>query len=422
MAGDEKSAAYSDVKSHLQNLLDAKEKQLQQAGTLGQRVLAQQMELEERIRQLQEDIGDESGGESGVSSDAMEKLKDLADTLDQWERENTALSSGFGKSSASSPSTEESTGESPKAPARPATASRRAKNAAHRADDVEFAFEISTTLRDEIHRLQSLLGERDEAIQDLKEEKEDLETSVEGLRSALKQQEQNADKSKEDNWNLEVSSQELRTELATSLANSAKLEGDVKRLTKSLATTRDAHETAQSELAKTQTSLDELRQKHETDITLAREQFAAESEGGLSEEVNRLQTLLGERDSIIQQMQEERYGLDGSVTALRTALQQMQERSEGDNWNLEESSQHSKSQTMFSRSSGFTILDGMFNNVGRDLIVRSVEYWTEGSTSCVLPPSMQLPQPGAIEVIGFDAGYGINVEPDQPVIDGHKEA
>jgi ferritin-like metal-binding protein YciE len=100
MAGpepDEKSAVHSDVKSHLRNLLDAKEKQLQQAGTLGQRVLAQQMELEERIRQLQEDIEDESGGKSGVGSDAMEKLKDLADTLDQWERENTVLTSGFGK-------------------------------------------------------------------------------------------------------------------------------------------------------------------------------------------------------------------------------------------------------------------------------------------------------------------------------------
>ncbi|KAJ7821017.1 hypothetical protein B0H14DRAFT_3471865 [Mycena olivaceomarginata] len=42
-----------DMRYHLQSLLDAKERQLQQAGALGQRVLAQQMELEERIRQLQ---------------------------------------------------------------------------------------------------------------------------------------------------------------------------------------------------------------------------------------------------------------------------------------------------------------------------------------------------------------------------------
>jgi hypothetical protein len=95
-----------------------------------------------------------------------------------------------------------------------AAQSRRAKNAAHRADDVgqsyffsllrphlindethrsipvEFAFEIGSGLLTEVRRLQSLLGERDKAIQDMKEEKDDLEKSVESLRTALRQQEQ----------------------------------------------------------------------------------------------------------------------------------------------------------------------------------------------------------------------------------------
>lgn len=43
-----------------------------------------------------------------------------------------------------------------------------------------------------MRRLQSLLGERDKAIQDMKEEKDDLETSLEGLRAALKEQESSA--------------------------------------------------------------------------------------------------------------------------------------------------------------------------------------------------------------------------------------
>jgi hypothetical protein len=88
-----------------------------------------------------------------------------------------------------------------------AAQSRRAKNAAHRADDVgqsyffallhphaindethrstpvEFAFEIGSGLLTEVRRLQSLLGERDKAIQDMKEEKEDLEKSAESLRT-----------------------------------------------------------------------------------------------------------------------------------------------------------------------------------------------------------------------------------------------
>jgi len=40
---------------------------------------------------------------------------------------------------------------------------RRAKNAAHRTDDVEFAFEIGSGLLTEVRCLQSLLGEWDKA-------------------------------------------------------------------------------------------------------------------------------------------------------------------------------------------------------------------------------------------------------------------
>ncbi|KAL0069266.1 hypothetical protein AAF712_003630 [Marasmius tenuissimus] len=279
----------SDIRSHFQVLLDEKEKQLQQAGTLGQRVLAQQIELEERIRQLQETIGDgdsaeggyESGGEGGTNNkEAAERLTELAETLLQWDRENAILSSSFGKSSAS-PSIpvaelprEESVGERSKASTSAAAQSRRAKNAAHRADDVEFAFEIGSGLLNEVRRLQSLLGERDKAIQDMKEERDDLEASVESLRTALKQQEQSADKFKEENWNLEVTLQDLRTQLNNSLSHTAKLEGDLKKLTKSLATTQNAHETSKSDLAATQASLETLQAKHETDVALARKNAA----------------------------------------------------------------------------------------------------------------------------------------------------
>ncbi|KAK7027276.1 hypothetical protein VNI00_015365 [Paramarasmius palmivorus] len=203
--------------------------------------------------------------------------------LDQWERENTGLSSDFRK--ASSPLLVESTVGSSKA------SDRRAKTA-HGADNTEFAFGVNSGLLTEVRRLQSLLGERDKIIQDLTKEKGDLEASVEGLRSSLKQQEQSADKAKEENWNLEISSQELRTELSNSLAHSAKLEEDLKRLRKCLAITCDAHEAAQSELAKTQTCLDELRQKHEINNALARKQLLVTSEGELSEEVNHCSLLV----------------------------------------------------------------------------------------------------------------------------------
>lgn len=82
-------------KFQLQLLLDNKEKQLQQAGALGQRVLAQQIELEEKIRQLQE-LDADSGDEEELDTDARERYRELADTIKEWDVENAQLSSAFG--------------------------------------------------------------------------------------------------------------------------------------------------------------------------------------------------------------------------------------------------------------------------------------------------------------------------------------
>lgn len=54
--------------------------------------------------------------------------------------------------------------------------------------------DIGNNLLAEIRRLQSLLTERDKAIQDMKEERDDLEKTVEALKATLKQQERSAGK------------------------------------------------------------------------------------------------------------------------------------------------------------------------------------------------------------------------------------
>ncbi|KAH8084310.1 hypothetical protein BXZ70DRAFT_957639 [Cristinia sonorae] len=279
-----------DMRLYLQTLLDGKERQLQQAGTLGQQLLAQRMELEERIRQLQElDLDIDDDADAGI----RDKYRELADSIKQWDRENEHLthtfitkpaSNGIPSSSLPSQSLEPTRGElersleRSKAAASGTTAaqsSRRAKNAAHRADDVEFAFEIGSGLLTEVRRLQSLLGERDKAIQDMKEEKDDLEKTVESLRSALRSQEQSADKYKEENWNLEVTLQELRTQLTEYQAASQRLESEQKRLTRLLAATRESVDQHKTDAERHQTAYEELKAKHETDIAQARKHAAS---------------------------------------------------------------------------------------------------------------------------------------------------
>ncbi|CAL1699777.1 unnamed protein product [Somion occarium] len=282
------SASSGDMRFYLQNLLDGKEKQLQQAGTLGQQLLAQRMELEERIRQLQDfdlDAGDDD------DATIREKYRELAETIKAWDAENEQLSDAFtlkpavnGAASPSSHSVELSRGdierslERSKASGSGTTAaqsSRRAKNAAHRADDVEFAFEIGSGLLTEVRRLQSLLGERDKALQDVKEEKEDLEKTVESLKTALREQEQSADKFKEENWNLEVTLQELRAQLTDSQTTTVRLEGDTKRLTKMLTTARETADQHKNEAERHQNAFEELKAKHETDVAQARKHAAS---------------------------------------------------------------------------------------------------------------------------------------------------
>lgn len=87
------------MRLHLQALLDNKEKQLQSAATLGHQLLAQRMELEERIRQMQEhelDAGNASGSEDGLDVSARERYRELADSLKAWDAENEQLTSVFG--------------------------------------------------------------------------------------------------------------------------------------------------------------------------------------------------------------------------------------------------------------------------------------------------------------------------------------
>ncbi|KAJ7301724.1 hypothetical protein DFH08DRAFT_978491 [Mycena albidolilacea] len=153
----------------------------------------------------------------------------------------------------------------PEAPTKPAPTtptaaaqSRRTKNAAHCADDVGLLIEVC--------RLQGWLRERDKSIQDMKEEKDDLEKRIETLRTALRQQESSADKYKEESRNLAVTLQDLHIQLsAASLLESANsLKAD--RLAAQLAASLQAAETAEHEAEHFSGVVEEIKAKHEADI------------------------------------------------------------------------------------------------------------------------------------------------------------
>ena len=167
----------------------------------------------------------------------------------------------------------------------------------------EFAFEIGSSLLTEVRRLQSLLAERDKAIQDMKEEKDDLTKLVEDLTTGLRTQEANAgmyfrvscygvidhpvDKYKEENWNLEVTLQELRTQLQDAQAAGQNSEAERKRAAKQLLTARDTIDQHKNEAERLTSKLEDLKAKHETDVAQMRKQAA-----GLQRDKSDLQSTL----------------------------------------------------------------------------------------------------------------------------------
>lgn len=85
------TSSHGEIRDRLQSLLDDKEKQLQLAGTLGQRILAQQMELEDRINQLPLSSSLDQGLEEHIQEDVQEKLRELEEVLAGWENENAVV-------------------------------------------------------------------------------------------------------------------------------------------------------------------------------------------------------------------------------------------------------------------------------------------------------------------------------------------
>ncbi|KAF8583299.1 hypothetical protein K439DRAFT_1661365 [Ramaria rubella] len=293
--------AGGNLRVQLQALLDDKEKQLRLAGTLGQRFLQQQMELEERISQLNdlEAAKTSATDDEVVESEIRDKLQELKDTMNAWESENQDMFGMLGNKANGVPPSpplpplpslgpeDTSIVASPSSGPSAAQSSRRAKNAAHRANDVEFAFEIGSSLLTEVRRLQSLLAERDKAIQDMKEEKDDLEKLVENLTTGLRTQETSADKYKEENWNLEVTLQELRSQLQDAQSTGQNSEAERKRAAKQLLTARDAIDQHKNEAERLTTTLAEFKAKHETDVAQMRKQAA-----GLQRDKSDLQSSL----------------------------------------------------------------------------------------------------------------------------------
>jgi hypothetical protein len=76
------------LRQHLSTLLDQKSSQLQMLGTMGQEILRQQQELEERIRGFEDEEGE---GEDQVGEETKARLQELDEAMRAWESQNEGM-------------------------------------------------------------------------------------------------------------------------------------------------------------------------------------------------------------------------------------------------------------------------------------------------------------------------------------------
>lgn len=244
------STSPSQVKRSLEAHITETERRLHDTQKLGQSLLQQQADLQEKLREV-----DQQQGDAEISPELRRRLADL-------EREHNDVGKEIARAllgpKSRAVSGEEKPGAEPSTLSSQATASptkvtapsRRQRNQpSNRAGDLQFAADISTSLLAQVRQLQSAVAERDDLLKQANADRDRLERESLVFTQRLRAHDENEQKYKDENWNLETQSHEL-------LAAAREATEREKKLRASLAV-------ALAEKTRSQTEMDELRLQHE---------------------------------------------------------------------------------------------------------------------------------------------------------------
>ncbi|WXC59373.1 hypothetical protein SNK03_005247 [Fusarium graminearum] len=255
-------ASPESAKRALAAHLQETERRLEEAGKLGNALVAQRKELTEQLKEIEK-----VNSEEELSQELRERMVDIEKEFNTLTRESArnllpkqrVPSNEVHPSSPFAPDTKgprvrsvspskfeiQATGS----PTKLTVPNRKARNQpSNRVHDIEFATEISTSLIAQVRNLQGVLAERDEENKDLKADKARLELESEGFQQRFKSLDESENRYKEENWNLETKLQELTTQHKEALDRE-------KKLTQSL-------NVIKTEKVNTQRELDEVKVTH----------------------------------------------------------------------------------------------------------------------------------------------------------------
>ena len=244
------SMSPSQVKRSLMAHLADTERRLQDTQKLGESLLTQQAELNDKLREV-----DEQQGETEITPGLRQKLADLEKEHNDIGKEIARALLGPKSRAASG---EEKPGidqaiyssQATASPSKVMAPSRRQRNQpANRGDDLQLAADIGTSLLAQVRQLQSAVAERDELLKEAKEDRDRLQKDAAVYSQRLRALDDSEQKYKDENWNLETQTHEL-------LAAARESADREKRLNANLAA-------ATAEKSRLQTEMDDVRVAHE---------------------------------------------------------------------------------------------------------------------------------------------------------------
>ncbi|OAP61072.1 hypothetical protein AYL99_03273 [Fonsecaea erecta] len=244
------SMSPSQVKRSLIAHLAETERRLHDAQKLGESLLLQQSELNDKLREVEE-----QQGEAEITPELRQRLADLEKEHNDVGKEIARALLGPKSRAVSAeekPGMEQAmySSQATASPSKVMAPSRRQRNqASNRGDDLQFAADISTSLLAQVRQLQSAVAERDELLKEVKSERDRLENEAALFSQRLRALDESEQKYKDENWNLETQTHEL-------LAAAREAADREKRLTASLAALT-------AEKTRMQSEMDEVRAAHE---------------------------------------------------------------------------------------------------------------------------------------------------------------
>ena len=304
------SSSPGQVRRVLEARLSETDRRLQEASKLGTSLVEQRKNISARLK----DVETQQAGQE-VDPDLKKKLNEIEKEYSEVSRESIRAFSGPRAETATSEDNNHTAAldgrRSPTKFSREATDSpsklnvpRKQRNQANsRAQDLDFAAEITASLIEQVKQLQSALAERDDALKTTNADRSRLEHEASGFKMRLKALDENEQRYKDENWNLETQTHDMIAAAKDAAIREQKLQ--------------QALALAASEKIHMQHELEDIHQNHGKlgdDFDALRKSHDAEV-GGLQRNIKvadeERETLLRKHEDLISQNQELARGLAG---------------------------------------------------------------------------------------------------------------